>query len=60
VWRLRKGAHLAVCSLWTHPKGGEARITIDSEWHRGEAAARLELVDLALGWKAQVQEKGWA
>jgi hypothetical protein len=60
VWRLTKGARVAVCSLWTHPKGGEARVTVDGEWQRGEAGRDgLALVDLALEWKAQFQEKGW-
>jgi hypothetical protein len=59
VWTLRKGPRVAVCSLWTHPKGGEARITIDGEWQRGEAGGGLELVDLALRWKQQFQAKGW-
>lgn len=60
VWRLCKGERVAVCSLWTHPKGGEARLTVDGEWHRGEAGRDgLPLVDLALQWKAQFQAKGW-
>jgi hypothetical protein len=32
VWRLRKGTRLAACHLWTHRNGGEARVTVDSEW----------------------------
>ncbi len=59
VWRLRKGSRVAVCALWTHPKGGEARITVDGEWQRGEAGRGLALVDLALEWKQQFQVKGW-
>lgn len=51
----------AVCHLWTHPSGGEARLTVDGEWHRGEAGRDgLALVDVALGWKQQFQAKGWA
>lgn len=61
VWTLTKGSRLAVCALWTHPSGGEARVTVDGEWQRGEAGRDgLALVDLALEWKAQFQEKGWA
>ena len=37
AWRLSRGSRVAACSLWTHPKGGEARLTVDGEWHRGEA-----------------------
>ena len=60
VWRLRKGRRLAVCSLWTHPMGREARVTVDGEWHRGEARRdRLALVDLAVEWRRRFQEKGW-
>jgi hypothetical protein len=60
VWRLRKGQRLAVCAVWTHPIGGEARISVDGEFLRSEAKRNgLELVDLALEWKQQFQEKGW-
>ena len=37
AWRLTKDWRVAVCALWTHPKGGEVRVTIDGEWQRGEA-----------------------
>lgn len=30
VWTLRKGSRVATCHLWTHPKGGEAKLTVDS------------------------------
>ena len=61
VWELHKGARVAVCHLWTHPSGGEARLTVDGEWHRGEAGRDgLALVELALDWKAQFETKGWA
>jgi hypothetical protein len=60
VWKLAKGARVAVCAFWTHPSGGEARITVDSEWQRGEAGRDgLALLDLALEWRAQFVEKGW-
>jgi hypothetical protein len=36
VWRLTKGARVVVCALWTDPNGGEARITVDGEWQRGD------------------------
>lgn len=59
VWRLRKATRVAVCNLWTHPKGGEARLTIDGEWHRGEALNNgLALMELALECKAQFRQKG--
>ena len=42
-----------------HPKGGEARVTVDGEWQRGEAgAAGLALVDLALQWKNAIPRQG--
>jgi hypothetical protein len=60
VWTLRKGARVAIYHLWTHPMGGEARLTVDGEWNRGEAGrGGLALVELALAWKAQLVEKGW-
>ncbi len=60
VWRLRKDRRLAVCALWTHPIGAEARVTVDGDFLRTEAKRNgLELVDLALEWKQQFQEKGW-
>lgn len=61
VWRLSKGARVATCALWTHPKGGEARVTVDGEWQRGEAGGDgLVLIDLALEWREQFLDKGWA
>ena len=61
VWTLRKGTRVARCALWTHPYGGEARVTVDGELSRSEAKRDgLALVDLALDWKQQFQEKGWA
>ena len=60
MWRLRKGKRLAVCKVWTHPIGGEARVTVDGQWQRGKARRdSLALVDLALEWKRQFVEKGW-
>lgn len=38
VWTLRKGSRVASRHFWTHPKGGEARLTIDGEWNRGSVA----------------------
>jgi hypothetical protein len=61
VWTLRKGARVAVCTLWTHPKGGEARLTVDGEWRRGEAGRDgMALMDRALERKATMVQKGWA
>jgi len=60
LWELRKGTRVAVCQLWTHPNGGEARVTVEGEWQRGEAGRDgLALVELALEWKQQFIEKGW-
>lgn len=61
VWTLRKGSRVASCHLWTHPKGGEARLTVDGEWNRGSVAVDgRTLLDVALEWKQQFEEKGWA
>ena len=61
VWTLRKGSHLAVCRLRTHPYGGEACLDVDGEMHRMEAGRAWQpLIELALEWKAQFQEKGRA
>ena len=60
VWRLRKATRLAVCSLWTHPFGAEARITVDGEILRSDARRnKSELVDLTREWKQQFYAKGW-
>jgi hypothetical protein len=57
---LRKGEHVARCAFWTHPKGGEVRLTIDGEWYRGSVAvAGRTLLDVALDWKQQFEAKGW-
>jgi hypothetical protein len=60
LWRLTKGTHLAVCSLWTYPLGSEARLDVDGEMLRTQAGRyAMALVDVAREWKAQFQEKGW-
>lgn len=60
VWSLRKREHVASCHLWTHPKDGEVRLTVDGEWHRGQALSDgLALVELALEWREQFERKGW-
>jgi hypothetical protein len=60
VWRLRKGARVAACALWTHPLGAELRVSVDGETHRTEATrVGHSLLDLADEWKAQFQRKGW-
>ena len=61
VWRLRKGKKYAECRLWTHPKRAEIRVEAGGEFVRSEAGRDpLALVDMALEWKAQFLEKGWA
>lgn len=61
VWTVRKGTRVATCHFGTHPKGGEARLTIDGEWQRGSVAVNgRTLLDLALDWKLQFEEKGWS
>lgn len=60
VWTLTKGQRIARCSLWTHPKGGEARLTVDGEWHRGEARNEgMALLDVAFDWRTQFEGRGW-
>jgi hypothetical protein len=60
VWTLRKGSHVAACSLWTHPIGGEVRLSVNGEMHRTEAKRDgRTLLDLALDWRDQFTAKGW-
>jgi hypothetical protein len=60
VWTLTKGERRACCSLWSHPLGGEVRLTVDGEWVRGETHREgLALLDVALEWKRQFEGKGW-
>jgi len=60
AWTLRKGPRVAVCHLWTHPIGGEARLEVDGELLRTEAGrAWAPLVELALTWRDQFMAKGW-
>jgi hypothetical protein len=61
VWRLSKGRHTAICTLWSHLIGCEARVLVDGELQRSEAGRnRLIVVELALDWKERFVEKGWA
>ena len=60
VWQLRKGKRFARCELWTHPIDGEIRAEAAGEFVRSEAGRDgLALIDLAMQWKAQFEEKGW-
>lgn len=60
VWRLRKGKKEAVCTLWSHPMGGEARVTVGRElWRYEPQVSTVILMELALEWQWQFQEKGW-
>jgi hypothetical protein len=48
-------------SFWTHSRGGEVRLTIDGEWHRGSVAVDgRTFLDLAIDWRAQFAVKGWS
>jgi hypothetical protein len=59
-WTLRQGAHVACCRFWTHPKGGEARLSINGECQRTSVAIDgRTLLDVALDWKEQFEEVGW-
>ena len=61
VWRMRKDAHSVVCSLWTHPEGGELRLTVDAKLQQAEATHHLFLLPtLALAWQERWHWiKGW-
>jgi hypothetical protein len=61
VWRLEKDAHSAVCSVWTHPDGGELRLTVDGKLQQAEATHHFFLLPtLALAWQERWQWiKGW-
>ena len=60
LWELQKGAHKAVCALYTHPIGAEIRAFVDDELWRTQAGRdRKTLVDLGLTWREQFQSKGW-
>lgn len=61
MWTLRKGTRVAACQLWTHPIGGEVRITIDGDLLRSEARRdAATLIRLALEWQRQFEGKGWS
>lgn len=60
IWRLRKGARVAVCRLFSHPIGAEVRLDVDGELLKSEARCDgLVLLDLALEWGEQAKGKGW-
>ena len=61
LWRMQKDDHSAVCSVWTHPDGGELRLTVDGKLQRVEATHHLfALPIMALGWKERWHSlKGW-
>ena len=60
LWTLRKREHMAECSLWTHPIGGEIRVEAAGDFVRSEASRDgLALIELALTWRTQFLEKGW-
>ena len=59
VWTLRKGERVASCHLWTHPLGGEVRLTVDGLWCRGETHRDgRALIDAALEFRKQSETKG--
>ena len=60
VFRLHKDRRTAVCTLVTHPIGGEVRVSVGRELLRSEATRDgLTLVNVALAWKQQFEAKGW-
>jgi hypothetical protein len=55
-----KGRKFAECRLWTNPMGAEIRVEAGGEFVRSEAGRDpIALVEAAMTWKAQFQEKGW-
>jgi hypothetical protein len=60
VWRIQKRGRFAECRLWTNPQGAEIRVEAGGEFVRSEAGSDpLALVETAMTWKAQFEEKGW-
>jgi hypothetical protein len=59
LWTLTKEGRRATCHLYTHPVGGEVRVSVDGEVLRSEAPDGLALVDLGLEWRAQFEQEGW-
>ena len=60
LWKLTKGARVAVCTLWDHPLGAEVRCDVDGEMRRIKASRDLgDMLDASDAWKAAFQEKGW-
>jgi hypothetical protein len=61
VWRLKKHEEFAECELVTHPLGAEIRLAAAGEHERSEAGRdSVALVDKAMGWKRQFEDKGWS
>lgn len=62
LWRLTKGRHVAIASLWNHPTRRIAlRCEISGELHESHADDDgLALLHLAQTWKGRFQEKGWS
>jgi hypothetical protein len=60
VWRLSKQGRHAECRLVTHPFGAEIRVEASGDFIRSQAGADpLALVELAMTWRRQFEEKGW-
>jgi len=61
LWRMQKDGHAAVCSVWTHPDGGELRLTVDGKLRQSEATPYLYTLPIvALAWKERWHWlKGW-
>ena len=61
LWRMQKGDHVAVCSVWTHPEGGELRLTVDGKLRQAEATHHVfALSTVALTWQEWWSwMKGW-
>jgi hypothetical protein len=58
---LTKRTRVAVCTLWNHPLGGEARCDVDGEMFGTKASRRIEdLLDASDEWKKAFIEKGWS
>jgi hypothetical protein len=61
LWRMQKNGQSAICSIWTHPEGGELRLTVDGRLRQVDVTHHLfALPIVALAWKERWHWlKGW-
>jgi hypothetical protein len=60
-FRLRKGARLAVCRVWTHQFGWELGLVINTELRRSQVCrSQEEVFSTGEEWKTAMVAKGWS